>query len=175
MNRKLSSRRIYEGRIINLRLDQVELPDGRRTEREIVEHPGAAVVVPVGDDGSVHLVIQYRDAASETLLELPAGKLEPGEGPAGCARRELLEELGLEAGKLEPLGSLYSSPGFCEEVLHLFLARELRQCEAEMDHDEFIEAEVRPLGGLDQWLGEIRDAKSVAGILLAWRLSDGRA
>ncbi|MHB8176403.1 MAG: NUDIX domain-containing protein, partial [Thermoleophilia bacterium] len=126
-NRVLSTSQIYDGRIINLRLDEVELPDGRHAQREVVEHPGACVIVPVDQQGRVYLVRQYRDAAAEELLELPAGKLEPGEEPLACARRECLEELGLEAGSWTHLASFYSSPGFCDELLHCFLARELRQ------------------------------------------------
>lgn len=175
VNKRLSSRHIYRGSIINLRLDEVELPDGRQAIREIIEHPGAAVIAPIDSSGRLHMVRQYRDAAAETLLELPAGKLDRGEDPLSCARRELREELGLDAESIAPLASFYSSPGFCDEVLHLFLAEGLEQKGAQTDHDEFIEAEVRPLDGLDDWLGEVRDAKSITGILLARRYLEGRS
>ncbi|GBE57151.1 ADP-ribose pyrophosphatase [bacterium BMS3Abin01] len=168
-NRRLSSRRIYQGSILNLRLDEVEQPDGRRTQREIIEHPGAAVIVPIDREGRLHLVRQYRDAAGETLLELPAGKLRPGEDPVECARRELREELGLTAGRMEHLASFYSSPGFCDEIMHVYLARDLTQGQQEMDRGEFIEPETREMEELDSLLQELRDAKSLAGILLARR------
>ncbi len=168
-NRRLSSRQIYRGSIINLRLDEVELPDGRRTQREIIEHPGAAVIVPIDEQGRLHLVRQYRDAAGETLLELPAGKLRPGEDPAECARRELQEELGLIAGRVEHLATFYSSPGFCDEIMHVYLARDLFQGREKMDRGEFIEPEARKMDEVDSLLGELRDAKSLAGILLALR------
>lgn len=173
-NRRLSSEYVYEGRIIRLRVDQVELPDGRRTVREVMEHPGAAVIVPVGDDGTVHLVRQYRDAIGMELLELPAGKLKPGEDPADCARRELREELGLIAGELTHLTSFYSSPGFCDEILHVFLAEGLQQEEEESEHEEFLEPERRPLEPLPELLEELQDGKSIIGILLALRELAGR-
>ncbi len=166
-NKVLSTSRIYDGRIINLRLDEVELPDGRHARREVVEHPGASVIVPVDQQGRVYLVRQYRDAAAEELLELPAGKLEPGEEPLACARRECLEELGLEAGSWTHLASFYSSPGFCDELLHCFLARELRQGVSDADRDEFLTPESWPLANLAELLGQLKDAKSIAGLLLA--------
>ncbi len=168
-NKVLSTSRIYDGRIINLRLDEVELPDGRHARREVVEHPGASVIVPVDQQGRVYLVRQYRDAAAEELLELPAGKLEPGEEPLACARRECLEELGLEAGSWTHLASFYSSPGFCDELLHCFLARELRQGVSDADRDEFLTPESWPLANLAELLGQLKDAKSIAGLLLAQR------
>ena len=168
-NRVLGTRRIYDGRIINLRVDDVELPDGSRTVREIIEHPGAAVIVPVDSDGNVYLVRQFRDAAARELLELPAGKLKPGEAPEACARREMLEELGLEAGSWTRLASFYSSPGFCDEILHCFLARELQPGSPAADREEFLEAVVRPLEPVELLLEEVRDAKTVAGLLLALR------
>ncbi|MHB8143713.1 MAG: NUDIX domain-containing protein [Thermoleophilia bacterium] len=166
-NKVLSTSQIYDGHIINLRLDEVELPDGRHAQREVVEHPGASVIVPVDQQGRVYLVRQYRDAAAEELLELPAGKLEPGEEPLACARRECLEELGLEAGSWTHLASFYSSPGFCDELLHCFLARELRQGVSDADRDEFLTPESWPLANLAELLGQLKDAKSIAGLLLA--------
>ncbi|MEK6535978.1 MAG: NUDIX hydrolase [Actinomycetota bacterium] len=173
-NRILSSEYVYKGRVIRLRLDQVELPDGHRTIREVMEHPGAAVIVPVDGDGTVHLVRQYRDAIGRQLLEVPAGKLDPGEDPADCARRELREELGLTAGKLTRLTAFYSSPGFCDEILHVFLAEELTHGEEDSDHEEFIEPEQRPLDPLSKLLPELRDGKSIIGVMLAHRELAGR-
>jgi len=168
-NRILSSEYVYEGRVIRLRVDQVELPDGRRTIREVMEHPGAAVIVPVDAGGNVRLVRQYRDAIGRQLLEVPAGKLDPGEDPADCARRELREELGLTAGRLTPLTRFFSSPGFCDEILHVFLAEDLSPGEGESDHEEFIEPETRPLEPLAGLLAELEDGKSLIGVMLAQR------
>ena len=173
-NKRIASEYVYEGRIIKLRVDQVELPDGRQTIREVMEHPGAAVIVPVGDDGTLHLVRQYRDAIGKELLELPAGKLKTGEDPSECACRELREELGLIAGRLTRLTSFYSSPGFCDEILHVFLAEELSQEEEESEHEEFLEPERRPLEPLGPLLEEFEDGKSVIGVLLAHRELVGR-
>ncbi|MCL6106960.1 MAG: NUDIX hydrolase [Actinobacteria bacterium] len=166
-NRRLSSRRVYEGGIINLRIDEVELPDGRRAGREIVEHPGAAVIVPIDDNDNVYLVRQYRDAAGSELLELPAGKLKPGEDPLDCARREFLEELCLEAASWSYLASFYSSPGFCDEILHCYLAQRLSPGNAEADREEFLEPIVMPLEPVDTILHDVKDAKTFAGLLLA--------
>ncbi len=167
MNERLRSRSVYRGRIINLRLDEVRLPDGAVVTREVVEHPGAAAVVPVDAEGNVHLVRQYRDAAARRMLEIPAGKLKQGEDPAECARRELAEELGLMPGRLTALATFYSSPGFCDELMHLFLAEDLEPVTAACDHDEFLEPETRRLEDVDRLLAELEDAKSIAGILLA--------
>ncbi len=168
-NLVLRSNPVYKGKIINLRVDEVELPDGRRTTREIIEHPGAAVIVPVDAEGRVHMVRQYRDAAGESLLELPAGKLNPGEDPLDCARREFREELGLLADGWKQLASFYSSPGFCDEILHAFLATGLHPEEEETLREAFVTGETRPLEPLDRLLAELRDGKSIAGILLAHR------
>jgi len=168
-NRILKSEYVYKGRVIRMRVDQVELPDGRQAVREVMEHPGAAVIVPVDADGNVRLVRQYRDAIGRQLLEVPAGKLDEGEEPEDCARRELREELGLVAGRMTPLTSFYSSPGFCDEILHVFLAEELTQEEEEHDHEEFIEPEQRSLEPLDDLLEELGDGKSLIGVMLAQR------
>ncbi len=173
MNRRLSSKLVFQGRIINLRLDEIELPDGRRSQREIVEHPGACVIVPVDDDGMLYLVRQYRDAAGEDLLELPAGKIKPGEEPLACAQRECLEELGLKAYRWRHLASFYSTPGFCDEMLHCYLARGLSREEEKHDREEFLETVVRPLDKVADMIEKLKDAKSLAGILMALRVLGG--
>lgn len=175
INRRLSSRMIFEGRIINLRVDDVELPDGRRSTREIVEHPGAVVIIPVDDQGQVYFVRQYRDAIEESLLELPAGKLDPGEEPERCARRELLEELGMEAGRWQKLATFYSSPGFCDEIMHAYLAEDLTRGRTNADREEFLQEETRPLEPVGKLAAEIRDGKSLAGILLAHKILEKRS
>ncbi|MHB0914294.1 MAG: NUDIX domain-containing protein [Thermoleophilia bacterium] len=173
-NRRISSRMIYEGGIIRLRLDEVELPNGTLARREIIEHPGAAAVVPLDDDGNVRLVSQYRDAVGERLLEIPAGKLKPGEDPGDCARRELREELGLEARQLDHLATFYSTPGFCDEAMHIYLAQGLSKTAVELDREEFIEPRRLPLEPVAELLQELDDSKSIAGILLAKELLDRR-
>lgn len=169
MNKRISSKTIFTGQIINLRLDEVELPDGRYAGREIIEHPGAAAIIPLDREGNIQMVRQYRDAVAQELLEIPAGKLIPGEEPEACARRELEEELGVVAGKWTHLATFYSTPGFCDEIMHVFLAEDLAPGDPDVEREQFMEFEGRPLSGLDDWLGELKDAKSVAGVLLARR------
>ncbi|MCL6560366.1 MAG: NUDIX hydrolase [Firmicutes bacterium] len=170
----LSSKRVYEGKIINLRIDTVTLPGGRTGTREVVEYAGAVAVVPVNKKSELLLVRQYRHAVGKTLLEIPAGKLEPGEDPPVSAGRELLEETGYEAEHLRPLIRFYSTPGFTTEELHLFLATGLTLKKQNLDEDEFIDVVPVPFKrALEMiWAGEIRDAKSVAGILAVHNLKD---
>jgi len=165
----ISSQRIYEGRIINLRIDSVELPDGSTGRREVVEYAGAVAVVAVNEKRETYLVRQYRHAVGKTLLEIPAGKIEPGEDIYSCARRELLEETGYTATNIKKIISFFSTPGFTTEKLHVFLAGGLRLEKQNLDCDEFIDVVTVSLErALDMiWTGEICDAKSVAGILAA--------
>jgi ADP-ribose pyrophosphatase len=127
MEKTLSSQRIHEGRVIQLRRDEVELPNGKRAYREVAEHPGGVVVLPLRDDGKILFVEQFRYPLGHTLLELPAGKLEPGEAPLISIQRELIEETGYEADHWEELSCIYTAPGFCNEKLWLFRAQGLRQ------------------------------------------------
>lgn len=162
------SRRIHAGRVLGVRVDEVRLPDGRTAQREVVEHPGAAVVVPLTDTNAVLMVRQYRYAVGEVLLELPAGTLEPGESPLACAQRELAEEVGAEAAHWEPLAVLYPSPGVMTEVMHLYLARDLREGRPRgTDAEDLVVERVALADAVERVRrGEIRDAKSVAGLLL---------
>jgi len=166
----ISSKRIYEGRIINLRVDTVTLPNGKTSKREIVEYAGAVAVVPMNKNGELLLVRQYRYAVGQTLLEIPAGKIEPGEDYAVSAGRELLEETGFTASNLKPLISFYSTPGFTNEQIHLFLATDLKLKKQKLDDDEFIDVVTVTLKqALEMiWSGKICDAKSVAGILAVY-------
>ena len=166
----LSSRRIYEGRVINLRVDTVRLRSGRVTTREIVEHGGAVAIVAVDEKDQLVLVRQYRKPVDRLLLELPAGGLAPGEDPQDGAARELLEETGYRAGRMERLGGLYSSPGFCTEYLHIYLATDLIARRMRPEIDEDIEVLHVPLTEARRLVdtGEICDAKSIIGILLYW-------
>jgi ADP-ribose pyrophosphatase len=167
----VSTRRIHEGRIINLREDTVELPSGRTAKREIVEHKGAVCILPVLDDGRVVTVRQFRKPAEAALLELPAGGLEKGEEPIDCARRELAEECGLHAQRVAPMFSMYLAPGYSTELIHCFLAEEMGETEAHPDEDENVEVEVYALDELLHMIddGRIRDAKTVAALMALYR------
>lgn len=165
----LHSNTIYQGKVLNLRIDTVELPDGRTSKREIVEHAEAVIIVPITREGQLLLVKQYRCAVGRNTLELPAGDIEPGEELESSARRELQEETGCQPEELTRLFSVHSTPGICTEVLHVFLASGLTQLEQNLDDEEFIE--VFPVSWEKAmqmiWSGEISDAASVAGILAA--------
>ncbi|OGO48729.1 MAG: hypothetical protein A2W34_05155 [Chloroflexi bacterium RBG_16_64_32] len=166
----LESRRLYEGRVVNLRVDTVELSGGRKATREVVEHGEVAAVVPLVQGEDVLLVRQYRLPAGETLLEVPAGGVDEGETAEEAARRELAEECGRRAGHLERLGGFYVSPGFCTEYLHVFLATGLEPVEARPDPDEdltVVRLSLAEALGLVR-NGEIRDGKSIISLVWAW-------
>src|ERR671915_372867 len=171
---QLSSRRVYSGRIVNLDIDTVRFPNGSVGELEIIRHPGAAAVVPflgdpAGDDPQILLLKQYRYAAEEFLYEIPAGRLDPGEEPLDCARRELMEETGCEAERIEHLYTFYTTPGFTDERIHAFMALGLTRGESRHEADEFITVETmtlsQALGLIEK--GEIKDAKTALSILCA--------
>jgi ADP-ribose pyrophosphatase len=162
----------FKGKIVEVMIEQVELPNGRTMELEIVRHPGGAAVVALDAKGRVCLLRQYRHVVGGWVWELPAGKLDPGEPPQATARRELAEETGVRAARWDGLGRVLSSPGIFTEVIHLFLARELERGETSTEEHELIEAHWLPL---EQALaraasGEIVDAKSIAGLFRAQRL-----
>ena len=163
---------IYDGRIVKLELLDVRLPDGKEARREIIRHPGAVAIVAIDTAGKVLLVKQFRSAAGKTLLEIPAGTLNPGEVPLSCALRELQEETGFRADKLEPLGGIYTAPGYTTEFIHLFYATGLSESRLDADADEFIEVErvsmAEALAMIDR--GDIADGKSVAGLLRVARI-----
>lgn len=169
MNRErvLSSRLVFEGQIIRVRVDDVEASDGHRGTREIVEHRGAVGVVAI-HDGEVVLVRQYRHAIGADLLEIPAGKLEAGEEPDATAHRELVEEVGLRAASLEHLATYYTTPGFTDERFHLYLAEDLRPEAGSTDAGEVIEVERYPVGEIRALIGtgRVRDAKTLLGLSL---------
>lgn len=165
--RLISSRRVFEGRLISVHVDEVELAEGTRTTREVVSHPGAVAVVPMLDDGTVVMIQQYRHAAGEVLWELPAGTLGDGERPEDCARRELAEEVGYEAGELRRLFSTYLSPGYSSELIHLFVARALRATSAHEESDERIKTAQLPLEEAIAMIerGEVQNAAAICGLL----------
>ena len=165
----LGSRVVYEGRVVSLRVDEIALPHGRKATREVVEHPGAIVVIALDERNGVALVRQYRHAVKRYLLELPAGGLEPGEEPLATAQRELREEVGVEAARWTPLGHFFSSPGFANEILHVFLAEDLRPAYAEPDEDEDIAVVRYSLSELYEHPERIEDAKSLAALFLLSR------
>lgn len=169
MDKTVSSRLIYQGKVINLRLDEVLLPDGHKASREVVEHPGAVAVLAVGQGGETYFVRQYRQAVAENLLEIPAGKLEPGESPADCAVRELAEEAGVKPGELRQMAMYYSSPGFASEKLFLYLATGLEPTEARPQADEDLQVVKIPFPEALSMAreGKIADGKTLIALLLA--------
>ena len=169
IERVTTTRRIHEGRIVSLREDEVMLPDGRSARREVVEHAAVAVIVPIDEEGNVILVRQYRLPAREALLEIPAGGVDEGESIEEAAQRELREETGYRAARLERLCGFYASPGYCTEFMHLFRATDLVDDPIEGDEDENILLERVPLAEAVRLVeaGEIKDAKSIVGLLLA--------
>ena len=165
--RVIDSRRIHEGRIINVREDRVELPDGHVARREIVEHAHAVTIVPVAADGRILFVRQYRLPAGSVMLELPAGSLDGGEDPEQAAQRELQEETGFRAARLEKLCAFWVAPGYCTEYMHVFLAEGLSEDRLIADDDERIEVDALSLDDALAMIdgGTIEDAKSICGLL----------
>jgi ADP-ribose pyrophosphatase len=157
---------IYKGRIVDLRLEEVELPNAQTVTLELIHHPGAAAVVAVDGQGDVALVRQFRHAAGGYIWEVPAGTLDSGEAPEVCARRELREETGLEATAWTALGSILTTPGFCDERIHLFLAQQLSDGIQTLDLDEVLSVTRVPLRRALAMIrsGEIEDAKSIAAL-----------
>jgi ADP-ribose pyrophosphatase len=171
----LKSEKRHVGKVFNLIIDEIEYPSGNRGIREVAEHPGGAVIVPLFEDGTILLVRQFRYPVKKHVYELPAGKLDPGEDPRHCAERELEEETGYVAGSWRKLTAIYTTPGFCSEQLHLFLATDLRKSERgqkleEGELDLTIERVTlhRAIEMVER--GEIVDGKTICGLMLADRL-----
>jgi len=165
--KKLASRLVYQGKIINLRVDEVELPDHTKSTREVVDYSGAVAILALTTAGELVLVRQFRYPINKETLEVPAGKVEPGEEPLACAKRELREETGADAASWQLLYRFYSTPGFCTEEMHLFLARDLTFRGQELDDDEFIRVEMVPLEQCFEMIksGVICDAKTIIAVL----------
>jgi len=162
----MQTKRIYTGIVVNLNVDTVTLPNGLTVDLEVVRHPGAAAVVPLKDDGTVVLIRQFRHAAGGFIYEIPAGKLSPGEEPVACAARELEEEIGYRAGSFELLSSIFTAPGFTDEVIHVYKATGLTKGLQHLERDEVLEIIEMPLSEAIAMIqsGAIRDAKTMVGL-----------
>lgn len=162
----MTKNNIYKGKVLTLNLETVTLPNGTSIELEIIRLPGAAAMVPMKDDGTVVLIRQYRHAAGGFIYEIPAGKLHPGEDPRDCALRELEEEVGYRAAKLDLLSSIFTAPGFADEVIHIYLATGLMPGKQQLDHDEVLDVIELPLDKALAMIadGAIRDAKTIIGL-----------
>ena len=167
IEKKISSEEIFNGRILHVRRDTVWLPNGGEAFREVVDHPGGVCILALDSQNRALLVSQFRYPYEEVLRELPAGKLEYGEDPREAAIRELKEETGAVAGEFRSLGELYPSPGYCGEIIRMYLARDLTFGETHLDEDEFLDLERIPFDRLTEQVlsGEIRDAKTIAAVL----------
>ena len=168
---------IYKGDPVHLFTESVTLPNGKETVLEIVRHPGASAVVPLQEDGQVILIHQYRHAAGGYIYEIPAGKLGKGELPDVCAIRETEEEIGYRVGELIKLTEIFTAPGFCDEVIHLYLGYDLKPCPQNLDEDEVIEIIAMPFVDAMQKItdGTIRDAKSIIALQLAYAYAGKRS
>jgi ADP-ribose pyrophosphatase len=169
---QVASRRVYTGKVINLDIDQVRFPNGKVGELEIIRHSGASAVIPflgdpAGEDPTILLIRQYRYAADGFIYEIPAGRLEPGEPPETCAVRELREETGCTAAKMEHLYTMYTTPGFTDEKIHLFVATGLERGESALESDEFVEVVPTAMSAALRLIrdGTINDAKTALSIL----------
>ena len=178
---RIESRRVYTGKVISLDVDVVRFPDGSVGELEMIRHPGASAIVPFlsdprGEDPQVLMIRQYRYAAEGYLLEIPAGRLDPGEDPHDCALRELKEETGCSAEQVDHLFTMYTTPGFTDEKIHLFMATGLVAGESKRESDEFLDLEPMPLSRALELVetGEIKDAKTALGLLFAAGFRAGR-
>ncbi|RAL26535.1 NUDIX hydrolase [Thermoflavimicrobium daqui] len=169
----ITTEKIYEGKIISVQVDQVKLPNGERGKRELVKHPGAVGVIAITPDNKLVLVRQFRKPLEKTILEIPAGKLEPDEDPQTCAFRELAEETGYQADSMNHVVSYYTSPGFANEIIHLYEAKGLTTGSMQPDSDEFVELVELSLSECNERIasGEICDAKTVTAVYL-WQMRE---
>ncbi len=169
---RIDGARVWRHRFLDAHVDRVRFPDGSEGEQVVIHHPGAAAVVPVlsdsrGDDPQLLMIRQYRYAIGGTMWEIPAGRLEPNEAPIDCARRELAEETGCRCERLVPLTTLWTTPGFTDEKIHLFVATGLTQGETARESDEFLEVVPLPISRVLEMIrdGEITDAKTMVAVL----------
>lgn len=167
MEKTITSKQIYDGKIIRVRVDQVLLPNDKIADREVVEHNGGVGVVALDENENIILVKQFRKPYDCELLEIPAGKLDPGEDPLECGKRELEEETGMLTDDFTDLGKMYPSPGYCNEIIHIYFAQDLKQGEVHLDEDEFLNTVKIPFEKAVDMVfnNEITDAKTIVGIL----------
>lgn len=173
---RLSTTQVYKGSFLDVRRDQVSLPNGKTSVREWINHPGAACIIPVLPDGKIALIKQYRYPVQAEMIELPAGKLDVGETPEECARRELEEEIGYSAGKLTFVCNIHPAIGFASEKMWIYIAEDLTKTTDNTDYDEFLELIPMELDEAVQmvWNGKITDVKTIIGLLWAERLLFGK-
>src|SRR5947209_2588645 len=162
----MQTKHIYTGIVVNLNVDTVTLPNGLTVDLEVVRHPGAAAVVPLKDDGTVILIRQFRHAAGGFIYEIPAGKLHAGEDPRDCAARELEEEIGYRASSFELIASIFTAPGFADEVIHIYKGTGLTKGRQKLDHDEVLHVVELPIEKAIAQIqdGTIRDGKTIVGL-----------
>jgi len=167
-----SSKLIYEGNVVNLRIDDITLPNGNKGEREIVEHSGGVGVVALDANSDLLMVKQFRKPFESEIFEIPAGKLNKGEDHYTCGVRELEEETGYRAGKLTYLGEMYPTPGFCTEIIHIYFATDLYKGEMNLDEDEFLDLHKINIHDAVRMImnNEIKDAKTITGIMLVYTM-----
>ena len=167
---KVSSEAVFSGSFLNVCRDVVTLPNGKQATREFVKHPGAVAIVPVNEKGQILMVRQFRYPLGIEMLEVPAGKLDPGETPDVCAARELAEETGFRPGNLHKLGPIHTTPGFSDEIIHLYLAEKLVASPEKPDEDEFLQVEAYSIDRLKQMIadGVISDAKTIIALFWAF-------
>lgn len=170
--KKLTSKQVFDGVVVKLFVDEVELPDGKKSVREVVRHPGAVCVIPIDENGDVIMIKQFRYPFEEVLYEIPAGKLEIGEDPYEAAKRELEEETGVNASKIEYIGTMYTTVAILDEKIHMYLATGITYKDAHPDEGEFLEVEKIPLSTLVNMVmdGKIPDSKTQIAILKAEKL-----
>ncbi len=171
---KIGSKKLFQGKILGLYLDRVRLPNGKTAAREKISHPGAVGIIPVTGDKNILLVRQYRYPVGEITIEIPAGKIDKNEAPEKCARREMAEEVGAAGGGLKLLSSFYTTPGFSDEVLHLYLATGFSISDNNLDQDEFLDIINIGLYEACEWIkeGRIKDSKTIIAILMAKDIFD---
>ena len=172
MSKAIESQTVFAGRVLDVAVEKHQMPDGRQASFEIIRHPGGSAVLPVLPDGRVLLIRQFRPAIGGMVYEIPAGRLEPGESAYDCAGRELIEEAGYSAAQMLPLGGLWSTVGFCDEYIHLFLARDLTGVEQNLEPDEIIDLCPLTLGEALEKVdnGEILDSKTQLALLRFQRI-----
>ncbi len=170
----IKSKKVFQGNILNVRVDEVELPDQSTSKREVVEHPGGVTIIPLLPDKKIMMVKQYRIATEEIILELPAGKIDSNESPEKAARRELKEETGYYGGQFKHLFDFYTTPGYSSELLHLYLAKNINQGKRELDKGEFLYNEKISLGEIPELIfsGQVKDSKTIIGLLAMKELLD---